>query len=316
MTSDPVKIRPLLESDLDDADRIVRIAFGTFIGLADPARFMGDAAYVRSRWQGSPTSAFAAEVDGRLVGSNFATRWGTFGFFGPLSLDPALWDRGLASRLMKPVMETLDSWGVTHAGLFTFAQSPKHIGLYQKFGFRPRALTLILEKTVRATDDISEDGCAYSRLDERQRSEALADCQHLTDGIHPGLDVTPEIESIHRQSLGETVVLRDADLLGFATCHSGAGSEAGSGTCYVKFAAVAPGARAREHFRRLLQACELFAGRAGAARIVAGVNAARPEAYEELLLAGFRISLTGISMHRLNEPGFSRPGVFVIDDWR
>ena len=47
MTSDQVKIRPLMESELEDADRIMRIAFGTFIGLPDPAEFMGDAGYVR-----------------------------------------------------------------------------------------------------------------------------------------------------------------------------------------------------------------------------------------------------------------------------
>ena len=37
------------ESELEDADRIMRIAFGTFRGLPDPAEFMGDAGYVRSR---------------------------------------------------------------------------------------------------------------------------------------------------------------------------------------------------------------------------------------------------------------------------
>ena len=138
----------------------------------------------------------------------------------------------------------------------------------------------------------------------------------MADGIYPGLDVTPEVESIEKQSLGETVLVGGLNLLGFATCHSGPGSEAGSGACYLKFGAVAPGPRAREHFHRLLEACEAFAGSAGATRMMAGVSAARCEAYEEMLSAGFRISLTGISMHRPNEPGFSRPDVFVIDDWR
>jgi len=316
MTSDQVKIRPLDERELDDADRIMRIAFGTFIGLPDPAKFLGDASYVRSRWQANPGSAFAAEVDGRLAGSNFATRWGSFGFFGPLSLDPPFWGRSFASALMEPVIESLDSWCVAHAGLFTFAHSPKHIGLYQKFGFRPRSLTLLLERPVRVTELRPEGWSRYSRLVEQQRPEALSACRHLTDGIYDGLDVTPEIESIEKQSLGETVLVGDSTLLGFATCHLGRGSEAGSGVCYIKFGAAAPGPSARQHFRRLLEACEGFAAGAGATRMVAGVNAARAQAYEEMLSAGFRISLTGISMHRPNDPGFSRPGVFVIDDWR
>jgi hypothetical protein len=41
-----VSVRPLLETDLDSADRIYRMAFGTFLGLADPMTFGGDASYV------------------------------------------------------------------------------------------------------------------------------------------------------------------------------------------------------------------------------------------------------------------------------
>jgi hypothetical protein len=31
---------------------------------------------------------------------------------------------------------------------------------------------------------------------------------------------------------------------------------------------------------------------------------------------GFRIERSGVAMHRPQEPGYSRPGVYVIDDWR
>jgi len=218
--------------------------------------------------------------------------------------------------LMKPVMEAFSSWKVTHAGLFTFAESPRHIGLYQKFGFRPRSLTVIFEKTVDPNREAPNGSYTYSQLNERRQSDALAACRRLTDGIYPGLDLTSEVESIHAQSLGDTVLLRDADLVGFAACHSGAGSEAGSGVYYLKFGAVVPGQSAREHFGRLLRACETFAGRAGATRIVAGMSADRREAYEEMLSAGFRVSLLGTSMHRPNEPGWNQPDVFVVDDWR
>ena len=45
-----VSVRPLREGDLSEADRIIRLAFGTFLGLPDPMTFMGDAGYVRTRW--------------------------------------------------------------------------------------------------------------------------------------------------------------------------------------------------------------------------------------------------------------------------
>ncbi len=80
-----VSVRPLREGDLSEADRIMRLAFGTFLGLPDPMTFMGDASYVRTRFKADPAAAFAAEVDGELAGSNFVSNWGSVGFFGPLN---------------------------------------------------------------------------------------------------------------------------------------------------------------------------------------------------------------------------------------
>ena len=57
-----ISVRPLQESDLPAADHIMRLAFGTFLGFPEPAAFMGDASYVRTRWLAGPTSAFGAEV--------------------------------------------------------------------------------------------------------------------------------------------------------------------------------------------------------------------------------------------------------------
>ena len=37
-----IDVRPLRETDLEQADRIFRLAFGTFIGLPDPSTFGGD----------------------------------------------------------------------------------------------------------------------------------------------------------------------------------------------------------------------------------------------------------------------------------
>ena len=73
-------IRLLREEDLPAADRIMRLAFGTFLGLPDPLKFMGDADYVRTRWRADPSAALAAEMSGELVGTNFATRWGSVAF--------------------------------------------------------------------------------------------------------------------------------------------------------------------------------------------------------------------------------------------
>ena len=311
-----VSVLPLREDDLPVADRIMRLAFGTFLGLPDPRTFMGDADYVRTRWLADNVAAFGAEIDGELAGSNFATSWGSVGFFGPLTIRPELWDRSVASCLLERTMECFAAWGTKHAGLFTFAHSPKHVHLYQKFGFWPRSLTAVMSKPVPAASPATQ-WFRYGAMPEGDRLESIRAARELTSSLLDGLDLTGEIRAVHSQNLGDTVLVwDDAGLAGLAVCHCGAGTEAGSGVCYVKFGAARPGPNAGRDFDRLLDACEAFAASHGAQRLVAGGNMAREEGYRALAARGFRADLQGVTMHRPNEPGYSRPGAYIIDDWR
>jgi predicted N-acetyltransferase YhbS len=315
-TATDIIIRPLREDDLDEADHIMRLAFGTFLGLPDPLAFMGDAELVRTRWRTDPTAALAAEVGGELVGSNFAASWGSFGLFGPLTVRPDLWDRGVARRLLEPTMALFERWGTRHAGLFTFAHSPKHLGLYQSFGFWPQLLTPIMSKAVGRADDAA-GWSAYGELSEAERESYLRSCRELSDSILGGLDLAVEIRGVQSQGIGETVLLDGGDRLdGFAVCHVGAGSEAGGGNCYVKFGAARPGAGAAEAFERLMDACEALATARGLSQIVAGVNTGRRGAYQAMLAHGFRMDFIGVAMTRPDERGYNRPDAYVMDDWR
>lgn len=311
-----ITVRALTSADLPAADRTFRIAFGTFVGLPDPMTFAGDTDYVGTRFRIDPSGAFAAEQDGELVGSVFAMHWGSFGFFGPLSVRPDLWGRRVAQALLEPVMAYFDRASVTHAGLFTFAHSAKHVALYGKYGFMPRFLTAVMSKPVAA------DGAAprlrrLGAMADGEREPARRVCRAVTESLWAGLDLGDEIAATLALGLGDVVLVDDGGtIVGFAVCHVGAGTEAGGGTCYVKFGAVACDARAAERFEMLLDACEAFAGERGVAQIVAGVNYARAGAQAALAARGFRTVIQGVAMHRPNESGFSRPDVFALDDWR
>lgn len=311
-----IVIRPLREDDLPAADRIVRLAFGTFLGAPDPLAIWRGRDYVRTRWLADPAAAFGAELDGELIGSNFAAHWGSVAFFGPLTVHPDSWDRGVGKRLLEPVMECFSRWEVKHAGLFTFPHSPKHIHLYEKFGFWPRFLTALMSKPVTRTEPAPQSS-RYAELPADRQETQLHLCRALTGAIYEGLDVSGEIRAIATQRLGDTVLLwDDARLAGLAACHCGPGTEAGDNECYVKFGAVRPGPDAAENFDRLLDACEALAAARGLSRLTAGVNVGRPEAYRQMMARGFRTDWTGVTMHRPDEPGYNRPGVYLIDDWR
>jgi GNAT superfamily N-acetyltransferase len=318
MANSNVTVRPLEEGDLGEADRIMRLAFGTFLGLPDPGAFMGDADYVRTRWAAEPTCALAAEADGRLVGTNFVTRWGSVGFFGPLTVDPALWDQGVARALLDETMPFFDRWGVTHAGLFTFPQSPKHLSLYQSYGFQPRFLTPVLARPLDEADAAAAPAGDWGTAGGSPDLETvIAWCGRVTDETYPGLDVAREIRAAATQKLGDTVLtFGNGEIDGFAVCHTGPGSEAGTGACFVKFGAALPGPGADRRFARLLAACEAFAASQGAQVVVAGVNSSRRGTHQALLDRGYKAQLVGVTMHKPDESAYHDPNAWVIDDWR
>jgi hypothetical protein len=77
-----------------------------------------------------------------------------------------------------------------------------------------------------------------------------------------------------------------------------------------------PGPGAERRFGALLDACEALAVDHQADHVELGVNAGRHEAYAAVMARGYRAGLVGVSMHRANDEGYSRPGTWLIDDWR
>jgi GNAT superfamily N-acetyltransferase len=240
------------------------------------------------------------------------TRWGSVGFFGPLTVRPDLQERGIAKALLAAAVAQFDAWGTTQSGLFTFAESAKHVALYQKFGFHARFLTAIMFAPARPAGAVAGT-MRFSALDDAGKAAALGGCREVAETLYPGLDLGEEIATVAAQGLGDTVLVEGGSgLAGFAICHYGPRSEAGEGFCFVKFGAVRTGL----DFARLLDAVEALAARAGVGQVLAGVNLARHEAYQALVARGYRTAIQGVNMHRGNEEGYCRPGVFAIDDWR
>ncbi len=317
--SERVKVGPLKKAELQEADRIFRLAFGTFLGLSNPTEFVGDRDMLISRCRAPHVKALAAREDGRLIGSNLITRWGSFAFFGPLTVLPEYWDQGVAQRLLEATIKIVDQEGIRRSGLFTFAQSTKHVGLYQKFGYWPGYLTALMTHTPSselASRASSRNTAHLSTLPKEKREEAIAACWRLAEGIDKGLDLSDEIRMLLKQKIGEVVLIYTRNNLdGFAICHHGPGSPGGTKLCYITFAAVRGGDGAGSRFDRLLDACDGFA-RSRGVPVEAGMNLAREDAYRRMRAHGYRAFAQGVAMQRPHVPGFNRRDAYVIDDWR
>ena len=301
-------------ADLPAADRIFRGAFATYLGV-DPQTFMRGRAMVQGRFGTDPTGAIVA-VDGEeVVGSNMVTNWGSFGFFGPLTVEPARWKQGIAKLLMEETLARFDAWGTRHAALFTFADSAQHQALYQRYDFWPRFLTAIVHKVPAKSS--AQSFSRFSRLDRTERASAVDEARALGDDVLAGLDISREIEGVATQSLGDTILIRSGDRLeGIAVCHFGGASEADEMSCYVKFAAARPGRNAEANFVELIGACESLAAENGLTDIEVGVSTETVEAYKTLAGLGFKPGHFGVFMLRGAGSAIYRPSGYVAADLR
>ena len=308
------EIRKLTENDLAPADRLFRLAFGTFFGLPDPLAFSGDALWVSTRFQTEPAGVYGAFADDELVGVSVATPLGSFGTFGPLVLHPRVWNQGIAKHLIAPALDFLSQLGATRIGLFTFANSLKHQALYRKFDFWPQSLTYVMTRLAGLTAPVDPEVC-FSELPADQQAAFLADSLQITDLLAPGLDVTAQIRAVQRLQLGETIAFSDREgLAAFAICHFGKGTEGGSSACYVKFGATREGTVPA--LERLVSMCESLCRRRGLTETVAGASTAHPDTCRCLMAAGFRPEFVGVAMEKPHGSIYSRKNSHVLDDWR
>ncbi|MDA4129408.1 MAG: GNAT family N-acetyltransferase [Thaumarchaeota archaeon] len=317
--TDRVKIRELKREELDEAELIVRQAFGTFFQVPNPEENPGENQNITHRWIRNPQDVLAAELDGKLVGTNVLIQRGSFAYFGPLTVRPELWDSGIASKLMEATEQIFKNWGVTRSGLFTFAESPKHLGLYHKFGYYPRFLSVLMSWEGDGSDKrvTNSNYVRFSTGEEAEKRKYLAACQELTSGLYPGLDLSSEIKMVDDQKLGETLILLDgSSVSGFATCQSGPHTDAGKDKCSVKFAAAKMGSGSGKRLESLLSACKAFTQELGIKKLETGINLAHPDSFDLLLKSDFRISFQGIKMLKPNAPAYDRGDAYVLDDLR
>ena len=186
-----VTIRPLREEDLPVADRIMRLAFGTFLGLPDPLKFMGDADYVRTRWRADPSrcvwrgngrenwSAQTSPRDGEV--SDFSVR---------LTIRPDLWDRGIAQQLLRPTMDLIRAMGDSPRGpVYVRVQHEARELSIKNSDFGRAFLRALMELPITAEPvSVSTRWARFSELSVGEKQLCLEACRELTNSIYEGLD--------------------------------------------------------------------------------------------------------------------------------
>jgi hypothetical protein len=208
----------------------------------------------------------------------------------------------------------------------TYPTSPKHLALYHKLGFRPKALAAV---TSRALDQhngrppllravkLPLSVRRFSTLEEAKKKAVLPRLHRITNGICRGLDVAKEVEIVDGLALGDTLLLeRGRDVLGFAIYHTPGVSEAPMGALYVKYLAIDPQQRRVELLEQFIAALEEQGHELGLQRVVLPVYTRYTTAYSALLRAGYQVDFTMVRLQRGRQEDYEDPTHLVLDDWR
>ena len=82
--------------------------------------------------------AVVAELDGRVVGSNFVDERSTIAGIGPITVDPAVQNQSIGRRLMRHVLERAAAQRFPGIRLVQAAYHSRTLALYAKLGFAIR----------------------------------------------------------------------------------------------------------------------------------------------------------------------------------
>ncbi|MBI1848681.1 MAG: GNAT family N-acetyltransferase [Candidatus Rokubacteria bacterium] len=327
-----IQVRRVRKGDLGRARDVLEQTFSDFLERqlgTRPRQPFGGAQYVHHRWLMEPWGCFVAEEDGaKIVGIALGATWGTLGLIGPVAVLPNYQNQDIGQQLIQAVLGFFDENKASLHGLVTYPASPKHLALFHKSGFRPKALSAIMSRLVDrrepripgARSAPARGGLTtrrFSTLEEVKKKAALARFHRITNAICRGMDNGKEVEIVDGLALGDTMLLeRGRDLVGFAICHTPGVSEAPAGALYVKFLAIDPPQKRPEHLEHFVGALEDLAAELGLARVILPVYSRYWLAYSTLIKCGYAIDFTMIRMQRGKPEDYEDPSHLVLDDWR
>ena len=207
-----LKLRP---GSIEDACACGQICFDAFNSVANHHRFPPDfpsaevAVGLMSMLLTHPGFySVVAEIDGRVVGSNFLDERSAIAGVGPITVEPGVQNGGAGRRLMMDVLERAEQRGAPGVRLLQAAYHNRSLSLYAKLGFEIREpISTMQGPPIQA---------AFPGVTVRPATENDVDaCNRLCRRVH-GHDRRGELMDGLRQGSAR-VVERDGRVTGYTT---------------------------------------------------------------------------------------------------
>ena len=199
----------------EDAETCGLICYEAFKAIADEHNFPPD--FPSSEVSGGLLTSLlsrgeiyrvVAEVDGRVVGSNFLWENGTIAGVGPITVDPAAQNVAVGRRLMEDVLQRARERGSAGVRLVQATYHNRSLALYTKLGFDTREPLSNLQG-----EAIEQQIPGYAVRSATE--EDLDACNKLCLKVH-GHDRGPELLEAIRQGTAN-VVEHDGRISGYTT---------------------------------------------------------------------------------------------------
>lgn len=199
----------------DDAETCGQICYQAFKTISDQHNFppdfpdagaaVGLMTFLLSR---GDIYSVVAEVDGRVVGSNFLWEYPMIAGIGPITIDPGAQNAAAGRSLMQDVLQRVSDRGFAGVRLVQAAYHNRSLSLYTKLGFETREpLSLIQGQAL---------GLEIPGHVVRPASDAdLAACNELCFRVH-GHDRGAELAGAVKEGTA-TLVERHGRVTGYAT---------------------------------------------------------------------------------------------------
>ena len=199
----------------EDAETCGLICYEAFKAIADEHNFPPDfpspevsGGLLTSLLSRGDIYRVVAEVDGRVVGSNFLWENGTIAGVGPITIDPSAQNVAVGRRLMDDVLQRARERGFAGVRLVQAAYHNRSLALYTKLGFDTREpLSNIQGEAIEQ----QIPGYAVRSATE----EDLDACNKVCLKVH-GHDRGPELLEAIRQG-SANVVEHDGRISGYTT---------------------------------------------------------------------------------------------------
>jgi GNAT superfamily N-acetyltransferase len=149
-----------------------------------------------------------AELDGRIAGSNCLDERSPVAGIGPITIDPAVQNRGIGRRLMMEVMDRVKERAYPGVRLLQTTFHNRSLSLYTKLGFHPRELVVAMQGPALRKEI---PGC----LVRPAKPEDLEACNRVCQAVH-GHDRGGELKDGIAQGTA-VVVERHGEISGYVS---------------------------------------------------------------------------------------------------